>query len=441
MNFKRISEAVQRHLLLFCGVIAVGLAALIGLRNFIPDDFAAVSHVLLVAENGARDPSVSVIDLPSIATSTVVLERVRSSLKLPESLIALKKGVSARVLSRSTIMAIGYRDESAERAIAVSNSIADELSRYYSELSAQQYDVNVNRLSSELAQKSAKLNAIQRRLGTISARNPYVVSDKSVDTLTIDLNSLNQQRSLAAAQLAGDIALANTSTGAGTSKTAKHEILAGDLQFQSLRATAAHDAAQLLTDQASYASDFSGLRGERAKLASEMASLHRQTQRALSDPDAYSASAAGTRATHTRQVAVIAGDAARVKELDGLIAVRQRYLDDYSVNGTRFAEVRAERDVTQSEYGAIAARRANALSNRAEASLLGSVVVLDRAIKADTQLAGGRLRVIVLAIALLVALAAGTALLAESLDPRLRRAEQVEALYGMPVVANVRSTS
>jgi capsular polysaccharide biosynthesis protein len=441
MYLKRIAEAVERHLLLFLAVISIGLAAIIGLRDFIPDDFAAISHVLLVAENGARDPSVSVIDLPSIATSTVVLERVRNSLKLTESLIDLKKRVSAKVLSRSTIMAIGYRDASADRAIAISNTIADELSRYYSELSGLQYDTNVNQLGSELARKSATLSSLQRRLGAISARNPYVVSDKSVDNLTTDLNSLHQQRSLAAAQLAGDVALANTSTGAGTSKTAKHEILAGDLQFQDLRATAAHDAAQLLTDKASYASDFSGLRGERAKLDSEMASLHRQTLRALSDPDAYSASAAGTRATHARQVAVIAGDTARVKELDGLIAVRQRYLDDYSVNGTRFAEARAERDVTQIEYEAIATRRANALSNRAEASFLGSIVVLDRAIKSDTELAGARLRLIVLAIALLVALAAGAALLAETLDPRLRRAEQVEALYGMPVVADVRSTS
>ena len=89
----------------------------------------------------------------------------------------------------------------------------------------------------------------------------------------------------------------------------------------------------------------------------------------------------------------------------------------------------------ETEYAALATRRANALANRAEASSLGSVVVLDRAIKADTQLAGGRTRAAVVAFILVLALAVGTAFLVESLDPRIRRPEEIEELYGIPVVA------
>jgi capsular polysaccharide biosynthesis protein len=64
------------------------------------------------------------------------------------------------------------------------------------------------------------------------------------------------------------------------------------------------------------------------------------------------------------------------------------------------------------------------------------VVVLDRAIKADTQLNGVRTRAAIVALVLILALAIGAAFVAESLDPRLRRAEEIEQLYGIPVVAS-----
>jgi capsular polysaccharide biosynthesis protein len=91
----------------------------------------------------------------------------------------------------------------------------------------------------------------------------------------------------------------------------------------------------------------------------------------------------------------------------------------------------------QSEYNVLATRRATALANRAEASSLGSVVVLDRAIRADTQLAGGRTRAAIVALVLTLALAFGAAFFVDALDPRIRRAEEIEELYGIPVVANV----
>ena len=103
--------------------------------------------------------------------------------------------------------------------------------------------------------------------------------------------------------------------------------------------------------------------------------------------------------------------------------------------GTRYAELAAERTGLEAEYTALAQRRENALANRAEASSLGSVVVLYRAIKADTKLAGGRTRAGVLAVLLILAAAIGAAFAAESLDPRIRRAEEIEELYGIPVVA------
>ena len=436
MTFSKFIDILKRRQLIIWSILAVGLALMFTFRNAVPSSFAGVAHVVLVAENGARDPSVGIVDLPAIATSTVVLERVRNSLKLPISLINLKGNVSASVLGRSSIMAVGYRDASAERAIEVSNSVADELSRYYDEISTQRYDVNVNRLSTELSNESAKMQALDLKISKVVASNPFVVSERSVDNITTDLSTITQQQAAARAQLQADQAIADTLTPSSQiSKTARHEILADDPAYVSARKAAAADATQLAADMSTYTKSFPGLPGALAKIRGEAEAIRAEESRALADPNAYSPSAAGTQQQRIRQVAVVAGDAARVKGLDELVATEQQRLNDLPTTGSKYSQLAAQRTAMQTEYAALATRRANALANRAEASSLGSVVVLDRAIKADTQLAGGRSRAAVLGLILILALAFGAAFLVDSLDPRISRQEDLEQLYGIPVVA------
>ena len=427
----------RRSLVVFC-VIAAGLALMYSLRNVLPRSFAGVSHVVLVAESGSRDPSVGIVDLPSIATSTVVLERVRSALHLPMSLVNLKGNVSASVLGRSSIMAIGFRDQSAETAIAVSNSVADELSRYYNEISTHRYDVNVDRLSAALNAQAAKMRALDQAMNNVVASNPYVVTDRSIDNITSQMGLLQTQRADTAAQLTGDEELAaTTAPSLGLSATAQHEILTGNPTYQAVRAAVAKDTAELQSERAGYTNNFPGLAGAVAKVDAENGAVLKAASRALSDPKAFSPSAASTAAQHLKQLAAVAGDKARLKQLDDLIAKDQSNLGDVPTTGGTFAQLHAQRDALQTEYNVLATRRANALANRAEAYSLGSVVVLDRAIRADTQLAGGPARAAIAALALTLALAFGAAFLVDALDPRIRRAEEIEELYGIPVVGNV----
>jgi capsular polysaccharide biosynthesis protein len=427
----------RRSLVVFC-VIAAGLAVMYSFRNALPSSFAGVSHVVLVAENGSRDPSVGIVDLPSIATSTVVLERVRRSQHLTMPLVSLKGNVSASVLGRSSIMAIGFRDQSSETAIAVSNSVADELSRYYNEISTHRYDVNVDRLSDALSTQTAKMRTLDQAMNNVVATNPYVVTDRSIDNITSQMGLLQAQRAETAAQLIGDQELAATTAASpGLSATAEHEILTGDPTYQAVRTAAAKDSAQLESDRAGYTNNFPGLQGAVAKVNAETEAVQQAASRALSNQKAYSPSAASTAAQHLKQLAAVAGDKARLQQLDDLIAKDQSNLGAVPTTGGTFAQLRAQRDALQTEYNVLATRRANALANRAEASSLGSVVVLDRAIKADTQLASGRTRAAMVALILTLALAIGAAFLVEALDPRIRRAEEIEELYGIPVVGNV----
>jgi capsular polysaccharide biosynthesis protein len=350
-------------------------------------------------------------------------------------LIDLKSNVSASVLGRSSIMAVSYRDQSADRAIGVTNAVSDELSRYYGEISSHRYDVNVDRLSAELDDQARQVRALDLQMSRVVRANPYVVSDKSLDDITEQLALLSVRRADAQAQLDADRAMAQTmGPNATSASTARHEILADSPAYQAVRAAAAKDQAEFVSDRAGYTSDFPGLPGAMAKLASESEAVKQAESRALADPDAYSPSAAATAAQRDRQRAVVTGDEAHVRQLDTLIASQQANLQDVPTTGSSYAELRAKRDAVQTEYTALAARRATALANRAEASSLGSVVVLDRALRADTQLAGNRTRAALVALVLILALAVGAAFLVESLDPRIRRAEDVEELYGVPVV-------
>jgi capsular polysaccharide biosynthesis protein len=436
MTMNRFLSVLQRRAIIIWCVIAVGLAVMYSLRNTVPSSFAGVSHVVLVADSGTRDPSVGIVDLPSIATSTVVLERVRNSLKLPMSLIDLKANVSAAVLGRSSIMAVGFRDKSAETAISVSNAISDELSRYYDEISTQRYDVNVSRLSTELSLEAAKMRALDEAMSKVVAANPYVVSDRSIDNITTGLVALDQQRAEASAQLQADQAIAATLTPDSTmSKTARHEILADDPAYQVARTAAAKDAAQLAADMATYTKSFPGLPGEQAKISGESAAIRAEAARALSDPNAFSTSEAGQQEQHLHEMAIVTGDQARLTALNDLATTQQQRLNDLPTTGSKYSQLEADRTAMQTEYAALATRRANALANRAEASSLGSVVVLDRALKADTQIAGGRSRAAIVALIFVLAFAIGAAFLVDSLDPRLSRPEDIEQLYGIPVVA------
>jgi capsular polysaccharide biosynthesis protein len=437
MNIQHFFNVIKRRSVIVWCVIAVGLGLMFALRDFVPNTYVGISHVVLVADSGTgRDPSVSIVDLPSIATSTVVLERVRNKQKLPVTLIDFKKSVAAEVLGRSSIMAVSYHDQSAERAIDVSNALADELSHYYDEISTERYNVDVDRLSQEMDLETERIRKLNEQLAAVVARNPFVTSDEAINTLSTQISALKQQRATAYAQMRGDEATVNAlAPNANSAKIARHEILADNPGYVAVQNVAATDDAQLATFQSGYTKQFPGLQGAEAKVAADEKIENQLASKVLGSANAFSSTDAANASQRDREVAVVKGDQALVSQQDALIASENASLADFPNSGKQYNQLRAQLDALQNEYTALAERRANALANRAEASSLGQVVVLDRAIKADTQLAGGRTRAAVLALILVLAFAIGSAFMVESLDPRIRRAEEIEELYGIPVVA------
>jgi len=437
MTLRNAIEIAWRRKFMIAAIIVAGIAAIYFMRGMVPQAYQAVTRVLMVNEN--RDPSVSSGDLPSIASSSIVLDRVREQLRLPYSLPRMQGGLSTRIVARSNIMTITFRDPSSDRAIAIANSIADNLAQYYHELSTRRYDQTVDGLNAAMQGQRARLRGIEDQMRSLQQRDTFVASDNAVDNVTRHLADLENQRAVAFSTLTGDVALADASAphGAVVSRIARHEILQGDPAYRTMRENAARDQAQLAADKAQFTGSYPGLPGEEAKVDSERTMINAAAKRALTSDEAFSPSAASTATEHNHTLALVAGDRARVANLDELIAQETTQLHDIPNTGASFIELRAARDAVQGEIMQLSGRHANALANRAEAASLGSVVVVDRAVKADTQLAGGRTRLAAVAGIALVVVAFGLAFLIESVDPRLRRAQQIERLYGYPVISNL----
>jgi capsular polysaccharide biosynthesis protein len=441
-NLDSALDVVSRRRYLVLTMLLAGIVVAYLLARYVPRHFQAVAQVLIVNEDTGRDPSVSSADLPAVTGSSEVLTRVKNKLNLPMTLTEMKKSLTAKVPGRSSIMSIGFKDTLPDRAVNVANSIADELTGYYHEISTHRYDQNVRNLDDALDTQRKKIAAINNDLQKVIATDPYVGSDKALDLVTARLDDLETQRGLAYATMAGDTAQAGAvSTSSRTlAKTAVHEILEGDPFYRSIQEGTAKDAAELAFEHSAFKNGYPGLPGLSAKVQAEQAQLSAAAHAAMLSPSASSPSLISNEVERAKADATVSGDGARIAQIDKLIDQERVRLHDIQKTQPRALGLRIERDVAQADYLSLSARRATALANRAEASSLGSVVVVDRAVRADSQLPGGRIQLAIVAAALIIGLALGSAFLTESLDPTLRRADQVEKLYGTPVIATLNNS-
>ncbi len=420
--------------------LIVGFLGVLLLLVSTPKTYEAAAHVLIVNESGGRDPSVSTIDLPIVASSTVVLGRVIDRLHLSVPLIKLKKELKVRVGARSSIMEIGYRDDVADRAVAVPNAVADELARYYEQISTTRANVTVQKLDASIDAVRTRLSAINRQLAKEGAAEPYLESDKALDGLTTRLDDLELQRQLAGAALSSDLADASAiqNDQGRLSRVARHEMLQNDPLYRDLSEAAARDGAELTADEVVHTRNHPENQYLEPKVRGERASLAAEEQRFLKSQDAFSPTMEQNDQLHRKAQALVAGDRAKIAALDRVIATERGRLDAVPRSSATYAWLRLQRDSAQADYLALTNHRTAAVANRAEALALGSVVVVDRAVRADTATVGlGRAPLAVACSLFVLLLSVLSAFVIEMMDPRLRRADQFESLYGAPLLASL----
>jgi capsular polysaccharide biosynthesis protein len=438
-NIHHALDVVQRRRLVAVISLIVGLAVMVLALRSIPKTYEAASRVLIVADNAGRDPSVTSIDLPSVATSTVVLQKVMDDLKLPDGLAQMKSRVKARVGSRSSIMEISYRDTQPDRAVAVSNGVADELSRYYETISTSRADATIAKLDGAIAASSKRMRDIGNLIAADSARNPLVESTNAYDAVTTRLSDLTGQRAFAAATLQSDLAARNAlSANPALTQIGRYEKLQNDATYRELVTGSAKDAAQLAFTKAAFTARYPGLPGLETKVQADRQASAARAGTALASPNAFSATLAANALDQRKADAAVAGDRAKVGAIDSLIAASDARLAGLPAATASAHQLQVEADAAKADYLMLAGHRTAAVASRAEALSLGSVVVVDRAVRADAAVVGlNGIKLALVAFALVMGLALGSVFLAEMLDPHLRRPSQIENLYGAHLIATL----
>ena len=436
-------QVIRRRWFAVSLTFIVGFLGVLLLLVTTPKTYEAAAHVLIVSESGGRDPSVTTADLPTVASSTVVLGRVLDRLHLGVSLIKLKKAVKVRVGARSSIMEISYRDEVADRAIAVSNAVADELARYYEQISTGRANETVRKLDLAIGNVQQRLRQINAELSRQSALQPFLGSDKALDAVTTRLDDLELQRQLAGAALTSDLADVAAVSGDSRhlSNVARHEMLQNDPLYRNLVEAAARDGAELATGDVVHTRSHPENEYLEPKVRGERASVDAEARRFLQSADAFSPSLEQNAQLRRKAQALVLGDRARIAALDRVVLTGRARLAALPRASVTYAWLRLQLNSAQTDYLTLMSHRNVAVASRAEALSLGSVVVIDRAVRADTASVGlGRVPFAAACSLFVLALALASAFLIEMLDPSLRRTEQIESLYGAPLLASLSGT-
>jgi uncharacterized protein involved in exopolysaccharide biosynthesis len=433
-GIKGAIATIVRNFLLVVVTFAILVVATLFFVNHLQKQYVAAANLLVVNGTTRDDPTLSNPDLPAIASGSVVLGRTKAALKLDTPLIDLKRHLSIKSPAyKSSIIRLEFTDANPDRAVRITNGIADELAQYYRQVSTTRYDADLAALDAEMGrertramQTAAALHARGGDTATIGS-----ATDNTADVMGARLNDLETQRALAAAALTGDRSRLDSLR--IQKNTVNYEILHNDPVYQQLATSESASEAALATARAQFTENYPGMPALQTKTDSLKGALKSEASRALTASNAYSPTLSANHDASQAASALLEADKAKVAALDGLLDNQRERANTIP----KLQALRLDHDAAQAAYLAIAARRATALANRADALSLGSLTIVDRAIASDAAAGIQRGMLAALLLAFSLALAIAAAFIAEGLNPRLRRATQIEELYGHPVVATL----
>jgi capsular polysaccharide biosynthesis protein len=277
-----------------------------------------------------------------------------------------------------------------------------------------------------------RLNA---RLAKSTSGNASAAGEKPLDQLSTRLQMLQQARDQAVAQLTADRASASTDAlrEAAIAAVVRAERLGVDPVYHEMQGTVAKDHAALAVQEASFTPSYPGLTGLRNKVNRERDQLGAVGSAAADRLTNASQTNANLVIAKHHNASVVAGDRARLSALESAIARTASQLSSVAYRDVEISTLQLERNSAQQTYLTLSTKLAAALADHAQASSLGSVVVLDHAMQANPT-AYGASTFLMIEILAALGLAIAGAFIAENLDPRLNAPERVEETYGFPVI-------
>jgi len=433
-GIKGAIATIVRNFLLVVVTFGILVVATLFFVNHIQKQYVAAANLLVVNGTTRDDPTLSSPDLPSIASGSVVLGRTKAALKLDTPLIDLKRHLSVKTPAyKSSILRLEFTDGDPDRAVRITNGIAEELAKYYRQVSTARYDADLAALDDEMSKERARAMqtaaALHAQGGDTAAMGS--ATDNTADAIGARLTDLETQRALAAAALTGDQSRLDSLR--VQKNTVNYEILHNDPVYQQLATSESASEAALASARAQFTENYPGMPALQTKAESLKGALQSEASRALSARTAYSPTLSANHDAAQAASALVQADRAKVSAFDALLSNQRARANTIP----RLQALRLDHDAAQAAYLAIASRRATAVANRADALSLGSLTIVDHAIASDAAAGIHRGLLAALLLAFSLALSIAAAFIAEGLNPRLRRATQIEELYGHPVVATL----
>ncbi len=395
--------------------------------------YKATAELLIVSE-ALKDTTVSDPDLPSIITSTEVLNRVISRLGMDTTPVALAKKIKTKLPVKSSILALTYKDTDGARAAGVANAIADEASVYFHEVATRGYSEVLIALNSRIAESQARIAAADRLLQRASAKNAFSSSDKALDDLSSQIDELRAQRGQYGSSLAADQATMSAlhSQLLNIKPIVRGEILQKDVIYQQLYAELARDVADSVSEQSSFRDSFPGLDALRKRIDRERRRLKAFEAAAVQSGAGLSPSFTQTILDSERAAGTVAADRERLRATDAQLGAEQLHLQRVAGAGARVGTLRAERDAALQQYIGLTQRLSAAEGDAAQAASLGTLVVVSRAVPESNLsmwLCGLGASIVAIAIAAVY--------LVDALDRRFWEIRDIEDLYRRPVLNEV----
>ncbi|MGH7728144.1 MAG: hypothetical protein ACREM2_05080 [Vulcanimicrobiaceae bacterium] len=441
MTPRRALGIVRKHSALVLSVLIAALVCVGAYHFLVPTQYVATSTLLMTNEDGANEDTYMGV-LPTIVGSSTLLTQVQADLHDQIDSYAIKGRIKAVV--RGTTLGVVFQGSDPALAVAVVNATADDLSRYYSRIATLRYDNDVRGISDAAAAKRSRLDQLDSQLQQLAAKTGLPLnSDSQSDSVTSELDALSSERAQAYQQYVSDLAFARSSGALISTSDPSAEsasLLATDPAYQAKLTALQKDQAELAGEQAQYTEDYPGLVALQQRVAREQAVVDNERQRVLAQgipvtPGDVAAITAGNRAG-----AAVSADKARLDALDSQISHLEGQIAGLSSNGLLINTLRAERDAVKSQFIALSQSLAQTLSAKATAASYGNLIVLDRAQSADVSPLSGR-KFLALLFLIAVALALGSAFVAESLEQAERDAAPDAAAprkRKSPIVVDIR---
>jgi uncharacterized protein involved in exopolysaccharide biosynthesis len=448
MTIDRITGLLRRQWLVVAIVLAIGVMAYFTLQERMRT-FSATASILGVAapsQNAAaldpqKDPTQSAVtpqDLPSLITSSTVVQRVGHDLRLSLN-DTMKLAGEVRVRPpASNIIQITVTDRNPRRAVAAANAFSTEIQALEREIATSRYGSLIDDIRSQLQNRRDVLAGIDSKLAAVSAQDPYITTDAGTTAINTQLVATLHQRDAIRAAMQGDASAAQFAAARPqlTRALASREIIDKNPTFNSLREQYGKDLAQLNVALAGYTDAFPGLAGQKSQVGREGQMLSDLQTRETAQP-AKSESYVAALLDKNKADAAYASDRAQLATFDAVIADLTQHLNASRSSGLSVAALRRERDAGNEAYARLSDRLATAEADRSQAAAIAPAVVIDRATFASPSLLSQpRVLGTALAVAFLW-LALTLAFLVDASDKRLRTRTTIEELYGSPVLTDV----